>query len=84
MSKCAWSFGDFHKNKRGQITEIWDYFSADINDVKDDKSFQEVCDFEVYNSFVNKKKPIAVFEGTFIDALNYLNENHQKIRYEYD
>ncbi|MDR1912366.1 MAG: hypothetical protein LBQ52_08500 [Helicobacteraceae bacterium] len=84
MSKCAFPFGDFHKNKRGQITEIWDYLGSDVNDVKDDKSFQEVCDFEVYNLFTDETKVMHAFEGTFIDALNYLNENHEKIRYEYD
>jgi hypothetical protein len=87
MSKCAAVLGDFHTNRRGQITEIWDYdgFSpADIEEFAKDARFLEVCDFEAYNSFVDTTKPIAAFEGTFVDAALWVNAHIDEIHREYD
>lgn len=59
--------------KNGEFMGFYDSFISDldINLAKTDKFMQEICEFEVLINNQFKEK----FQGTFIDALNYIKAN---------
>ncbi|MDR2034920.1 MAG: hypothetical protein LBP89_09920 [Helicobacteraceae bacterium] len=50
----------------------------EIEILKDDKRFLEVCDFEVRDLF--KREVAAAFSGSWIEALEWLNKNFENLR----
>lgn len=62
--------------QESKITYIFDVFAPsddEINECKKHKEFGEICEFNFFDSTTNKYK--EKFQGTFIDALEYIKAN---------
>lgn len=62
--------------QENKITYIFDVFAPsddEINECKKHKEFDEICEFNFFDSTTNKYKD--KFQGTFIDALEYIKAN---------
>ena len=84
-AKAPIVFGGFGIDN-GKISYILDLCAPSIEEIellRKDERFLEQCVFRVLDSFdYPTDKEIASFEGTFIDALQWLNENASRIRKE--
>jgi hypothetical protein len=83
-AKCAEIFVDF-RTQKDQVTQICDFYApcqTAIKALKDDPRFLERCNFRAYD-YYDKNKLIAEFEGDFIDALIWINQNMRRIQQEH-
>ncbi|MSN96773.1 hypothetical protein F1B92_06295 [Campylobacter sp. FMV-PI01] len=62
--------------KDGKIAYLFDLFAPsqdECQNAKNFKEFGEICEFNHFDT--NVGRVIKTFQGTFIDALNYVREN---------
>jgi hypothetical protein len=72
--------------QRGKITEIYDAFGvadSDLETLKKDERFREQCHFIAYNDYKASDNFLAEFDGDFIDALIYVNDNFYRLQGEF-
>ncbi|MDR1912365.1 MAG: hypothetical protein LBQ52_08495 [Helicobacteraceae bacterium] len=80
-TECKVVLGAFYVNKNKTIAAIFDAFAPSLDEIeilKEDKRFLEVCDFEVEDLF--KFEVVATFTGTWIEALEWLNKRYENLR----
>jgi hypothetical protein len=84
-AKCEADFIEFKVDKQKRIAAIVELYETPEKEFKalnDDPRFLEKCAFKAFDLYANKKL-IAEFEGDFIDALIWINQNMRRIQQEH-
>jgi hypothetical protein len=85
FAKCDGDFANF-RAQRGKIAEIFDIYAPvdkkELERLSRDQRFRERCHFIALNAYKDDEL-LAEFDGDFIDALNYVNENFYRLQREF-